>query len=368
MSLLGLISGANPKELAEDVFAARSDGGVVPPNCIGMLIGADGVPQYSRANARASCPRGNRLFFVRTESCTLEFAPEVDEPEVGVRLCVGLHFEAYENPNDGFARLLTSWGKDTLTHLDLINILKAQHIALPPCAQPDELKALCTRLSCSWQQSLGLRCLSLERLDLGEQVDTATLLREHAVAAAATGSTSSPQSTATPLPDDVASTTNASSPAEAADPAKGSWRWQWPKWTSQPSIPAIVLADAALRQRLFVELPRLSARLRATLPMHAGQSFTEWRQLSRRVDAIANGIGALPTLEVSMGTALSEAEKRLRHAQMQRACDGLTRAWELLGPPPTQGNPSELQPINVLDRVIASIEVAVTSRKVGVAA
>ncbi|HEY1150041.1 MAG TPA: hypothetical protein VGF27_15780, partial [Pseudoduganella sp.] len=146
--------------------------------------------------------------------------------------------------------------------------------------------------------------------------------------------------------------------AKAADPARASHSSaSEPRTAARPAE-----EDKRALRRLFLELPALSAALRAITPPSA--AFAQQQDLLQRLALAALDVNTMPALELSApGQKLAKRQQEQRSFHSGQAAAALDNAWSLLARLKLANADDIAQLFDEADRLIANLEFALAERR-----
>jgi len=303
-------------------------GSVVPPGCGAVLFDQGGQTRRLQAGARIACRDHERALLYHPGPYSADLQPFAAAPEMGLRLGFGVDSADPRLPQQRFDLFLASEGADGMALAALCGRIEqaVQHelaqgnLALPPCTTLDEWERFRAGLNELLYTRFGLSVADCVPVDLGESVDYAQLLLARADGAAAP----------------------ACLPAAAAP---------------EPD-------DAAVLRRLFLELPCVTAALRA-LVLPPGQAlFARHQALLQRLTLVGLAVATMPALALAAPGVPLPAPARLARARHGvAALAALDEAWAWLARAPQMDSGAAGAILDDAERIVANLELACAARR-----
>lgn len=323
--------------LGSAVLARRVQAGAkVPAGCVGVACGREGVGGRTRRigpGARIALEAHENAFCFHPGPYTSDLVPFAAAPEMGLRLTFVVDHPDPRVAQQRFDVFLASEAGEEVSLAAMAGAMQAAlrrelaqgHLELPPCTSIDEWNVFRAGLNQLLYTRFGLTVEDCMPVDLGDDVDYASILRERATAPVRAPAAN--QAAATPVTD-------------------------------------VAALDAMAVRRLFLELPCLTSALRqVALPQGSGL-FAPQRELLQRLDLVSLSAATMPALALEApGKPLAPALQAVRAQHSREAARALDEAWALLARLAVMPA-AEL--FDDADRIIANLEHHTARRRVAV--
>lgn len=320
------------------VCVPAASGAVVPAGCTGLVFDA-------RGNIRR-VPSGERVQYAQAEEARLfhpgpyafDVVPYAVAPEIGLRFDLAVDGPDPRFTQQRFDLFLASEAPETLdvamlqaaVEAALQRELAQDRLFLPPCTMLDEWNAFRLGVNELVYTRFGMMVDDCIPVDLGAQVDYASVLA-----------------------------------ARAAQPVAQPAALEWAARAAQAlraagGAPADeTAADAHAMRRLFLELPCVMSGLRLALP-HAQVPFAAQKALLGRMDAASLSVDTMPAFALAAPSVPINADRMAgRAAASLAAIEALDEAWALLARLRT----GAADGADEADRIVANLESALASRR-----
>lgn len=349
--------------LGKHVLAARVPGGLVPDHCVGLSIEGALTQRYP-SGKKLNAPHHGKLWWVSLSTFELRFAPVVAAPEAGISLVLeasaasGLVVDRLAYWLDAHVRPFLAT-EDIATELHGSSLLQ-----IPPCLQREEKLALCDGLSAALIPRMGIRCKQLERIDLYPEVDCAGVIQD----------TEKPeQNPAEVLIDDISEKDPASENKVAPNFASrvlSNFTDVQAKYDRNDSakdtkklISRAIALDDRFAQRLFMDLPNITERLRAITWPDDDRAFDAHRSILNRFEHLASTTGRLPSLSSRLDPhELDLKTIKLLVAESEHAAQFLDQTWAVIAGQNDAAITSPKAQKN-LEQIATNIELAIARRR-----
>ncbi|WP_371866584.1 hypothetical protein [Duganella alba] len=420
--MMGLFSlrhkpAADTGGLGDTLIALRLEAGdVAPAQSVVVVFNAGG---HSRrvAAGKVACEQGEMAFCFHPGPYTVDLVPFASAPEWGLRLRFVIDAP---NPRVSQQRFDLYLYSETAGRLGLADFAAAAGMALqaelaqgaldlPPCTSLEEWHAFRAGLNQLMYTRYGVTVDDCVPVDLGDQIDFATILQSRAQQAAEAerraaeqkaaanaavsatptapiephiGTATPPAAPAGPQSAQHAATTvNAPDVANAASStdtiaastfvaATASGRAAPTTATASTAggqVPRVVTAaeqDARGLRRLFIELPVLSAELRLLTLPDGLPIFQQHQSLLLRLGMAALNVNTMPSLAwAAPDQPLPAADQVRRSAQTMIAQTALDETWSLLARLQLADHQQWPQLLDEADRICANLETGLSLRR-----
>ena len=353
--------------LGASLIALRLDAGEITPAHSTVVV--FNVAGHARrvAAGKVSCEQGEAVFCFHPGPYTVDLAPFASAPEWGLRLQFVIDAA---NPRVSQQRFDLYLYSETAGRLTLADFAAAAGMALqselaqgaldlPPCTSLEEWHAFRAGLNQLMYTRYGVTVEDCVPVDLGEQIDYATILQTRARLAAEAESAA------------AADDTFAGSPADGAiDVNIGDTQDLMATADTPQSVRAtggrisVAEQDARALRRLFLELPALGSELRQLVLPEGLAIFQQHQSLLLRLGMAALNVNTMPSLAwAAPDQPLPKADQALRSTQSMLAQAALDEAWSLLAR--LQLASAEQYPslLDEADRICANLETGLSLRR-----
>ncbi|WP_255372211.1 MULTISPECIES: hypothetical protein [unclassified Duganella] len=376
------------------LIALRVEAGdVVPASCTVVVFNAAGHARRAAAG-KVSCEQGEMAFCFHPGPYTVDLTPFAAAPEWGLRLRFVVDAA---NPRVSQQRFDLYLCSETAGRLMVADFAASAELALqaelaqgaldlPPCTTLEEWHAFRAGLNQLMYTRYGVTVDDCVPVDLGEQIDYATILRRRAeqeaariaaadaaAAAAAIAMAPAPTAAATADTDAVASPATAvdaagAAIADRAAAVAGRGTAHDANAAAAAAVPATRGAaeqDARALRRLFIELPALASELRLLTLPEGSTIFQQHQALLLRLGMAALNVNTMPALAwAAPDQPLSAADQSRRSAQTLIAQSALDESWSLLGRLQLASPQQWPQLLDEADRICANLETGLALRRV----
>nr|WP_315250707.1 hypothetical protein [uncultured Duganella sp.] len=367
--MMGLFSRRKPATdtsgLGQTLIALRlDDGDVAPARSTVVVFNAAGHARRAVAG-KVSCGQGEMAFCFHPGPYTLDLTPFAAAPEWGLRLRFVVDAA---NPRVSQQRFDLYLYSETAGRLELAGFAAAAEMALqaelaqgslelPPCTSLEEWHAFRAGLNQLMYTRYGVTVDDCVPVDLGEQLDYATILQTRARQAAEPAV----PHTFTVSPAPVAATIANDAPAVASQvmTAVGAG-------AVKPAASRMNTAeqDAHALRRLFLELPALGSGLRLLALPEGLDIFQLHQSLLLRLGMAALNVSTMPSLAwAAPAQPLPAADQAVRSAQTLIAQSALDEAWSLLARLQLAGQEQWPSLLEEADRICANLETGLSLRR-----
>lgn len=341
--------------LGSTLIALRlDDGDVAPAQSTVLIFNAAGHARRVAAG-RVVCEQGETAFCFHPGPYTVDLTPFAAAPEWGLRLRFVVDAA---NPRVSQQRFDLFLYSETAGRLTVADFAASAELALqaelaqgaldlPPCTTLEEWHAFRAGLNQLMYTRYGVTVDDCVPVDLGEQIDYATMLQVRAQQEAerARPAATSPSSAALPASD---TQTASSTPASTAAPSAGQAAEQ----------------DARALRRLFLELPALSTELRVLALPEGLPIFQTHQALLLRFGMATLNVNTMPALAwAAPDQPLSANDQARRVAQTLIAQAALDEAWSLLARLQLADPEQWPQLLDEADRICANLETGLSLRR-----
>ncbi|MRW83951.1 hypothetical protein GJ698_07555 [Pseudoduganella sp. FT26W] len=401
--------------LGATLIALRLEAGdVAPAQSVVVVFNAAGHGRRVVAG-KVACEQGEMAFCFHPGPYTVDLVPFASAPEWGLRLRFVVDAP---NPRVSQQRFDLYLFSETAGRLELADFAAAAGMALqaelaqgaldlPPCTSLDEWHAFRAGLNQLMYTRYGVTVDDCLPVDLGEQVDFATILQsraqqaaeadrraaeQKAVANAAVSAgptapvephigTAAPGAATIATAPDVADTAIApAAHASATRTATTTTTVVRAASASGHAAPTAVSTgvaggqmphgataaeqDARALRRLFIELPVLSVELRLLTLPDGLPIFEKHQSLLLRLGMAALNVNTMPSLAwAAPDQPLPAADQARRSAQTMTAQTALDEAWSLLARLQLADSQQWPQLLDEADRICANLETGLSLRR-----
>lgn len=365
--MMGLFSrrrkaAADTGGLGSTLIALRLDAGQLAP-ADGTVVVFNAAGHARRVVAgKLACEQGEVAFCFHPGPYTVDLVPFVAAPEWGLRLRFVVDAS---NPRVSQQRFDLYLYSETAGRLELSDFGAAAELALqaelaqgaldlPPCTSLEEWHAFRAGLNQLMYTRYGVTVDDCVPVDLGDQIDYATVLAGRARQAA--------EAEQVRLAAAAPSHTVLAAPAPLTAPPADS-RVVAPPRMSGAKLGAAEQDARALR-RLFLELPALGSELRLlTLPQGL-PTFQQQQAVLLRLGMAALNVNTMPSLAwAAPDQPLSATDQASRSAHTLIAQAALDEAWSLLARLQL-ADPQQWAPLlDDADRICANLETGLALRR-----
>lgn len=309
----GLFSRGNGiNQLGGDQVAIEVEKGRVPANCFGLSLDNDDLfTLYPASEKIDSIEQNERLFFAHPGPYTVRFAPHPETPEVGVEVVLEAQCE-----DERLARFLIDWEMLSVASLAVkAKEIGGVHLLQPGLVQEEiDLPGGVRARFSNEMQEYGFSCNSFKRVDLSNEVDTATQLWQELAL----------PETEVPPTDEVIDTPPLEPPTQNdRDMLELAVSLGAIKKAKVPGAPIwrIEALDNKLATNLSRDLPYLKKRLsQIRAKVDDRDYFQQLREWERQLERIRSRVGSLPVLKSDIvDLQLDKAEQRRRVARLKQA-------------------------------------------------
>lgn len=331
--------------LGETVIALRLDAGdVAPAHSTVVVFNAAGHARRAAAG-KVSCEQGEMAFCFHPGPYTVDLSPFAAAPEWGLRLRFVVdaanprvsqqRFDLYLYSETAGRLVLVDFGASV--ELALQAELAQGALDLPPCTTLEEWHTFRAGLNQLMYTRYGVTVDDCVPVDLGEQIDYATILQSRAASAPAEDM---------PLAEPKLDVAPSAVPVAA------------------PQSASVAEQDARALRRLFIELPALSGALRLlALPEGAG-IFQQHQALLLRLGMAALNVNTMPSLAwAAPDQPLAAEDQARRSAQTLIAQSALDESWSLLARLQLADPQQWPQLLEEADRICANLETGLSLRR-----
>lgn len=330
--------------LGATLIALRlDDGDLAPAQSTMVMFNAAGHARRV-AVGKVSCEQGEMAFCFHPGPYTVDLIPFASAPEWGLRLRFVVDAA---NPRVSQQRFDLYLYSETAGRLELADFAAAAEMALqaelaqgaldlPPCISLEEWHAFRAGLNQLMYTRYGVTVDDCVPVDLGEQIDYATILQARTQQAAEAGCVAD---SATPGITDA---------------------------DDKPSAGAMNIAeqDARALRRLFLELPALSGELRLLVLPEGLEIFQRHASLLLRLGMAGLNVNTMPSLAwAAPGQPLPVADQAMRSAQTLIAQSALDEAWSLLARLQLAEHQQWPLLLDEADRICANLETGLSLRR-----
>jgi pyruvate/2-oxoglutarate dehydrogenase complex dihydrolipoamide acyltransferase (E2) component len=421
--MMGLFSrrrkfSADTGGLGATLIALRLDEGDVAPSHSTVVVFNAGGHARRVAAGKVSCEQGETVFCFHPGPYTVDVTPFASAPEWGLRLRFVVDAA---NPRVTQQRFDLYLYSETAGRLELADFSAAVEMALqaelaqgalelPPCTTLEEWHAFRAGLNQLMYTRYGVTVDDCVPVDLGDQIDYATILQTRAQQAAeaervrfiATEAAKAVQSDLAPAAAPAVST-----PAAAAAAAAGKAQTNAPgaqsratSATASPATPGLgresdvalpsdaavvrqsagrtpsgaasvratattAEQDARALRRLFLELPALGSGLRLLTLPDGLPIFQQHQAVLLRLGMAALNVNTMPSLAwAAPDQPLSMAGQARRVAQTMIAQSALDEAWSLLARLQLADPQQWPSLLDEADRICTNLETGLSLRRI----
>lgn len=357
--MMGLFSRRKPAAdtgaLGDTLIALRLDhGDVAPAQSTVVVFNAAGQARRVLAG-KVACEQGEMVFSFHPGPYTVDVTPFASAPEWGLQLRFVVDVA---NPRVAQQRFDLYLYSETAGRLELDDFAATIEMALqaelaqgaldlPPCTSLEEWHAFRAGLNQLMYTRYGVTVDDCVPVDMGDQIDYATILQQRARQAA-----------------EVEYARLAAEPAEPAAPPRAD-----PAEAQVASAPGRVIAppaeqDARALRRLFLELPALSGELRLLNLPEGLPAFQQHQTVLLRLHMAALNVNTMPSLAwAAPDQPLPAAAQSRRTAQTIIAQTALDEAWSLLARLQLAGPQQWPQLLDEADRICTNLETGLSLRR-----
>lgn len=346
--------------LGVSLIALRVEAGdVVPSSCMAVVFNAAGHARRVAAG-KVSCEQGEMAFCFHPGPYAVDLTPFAAAPEWGLRLRFVVDAA---NPRVSQQRFDLYLYSETAGRLALADFASSVELALqaelaqgaldlPPCTTLEEWHAFRAGLNQLMYTRYGVTVDDCVPVDLGEQIDYATTLRNRAQQEAArTAEADAAAAAIAHAPTATQAAPAATAPAVSADADPAASRADGEQ-------------DARALRRLFIELPALGSELRLLALPEGSAIFQQHQALLLRLGMAALNVNTMPSLGwAAPGQPLSAADQSRRSAQTLIAQSALDESWSLLARLQLAGPQQWPQLLDEADRICANLETGLALRR-----
>lgn len=368
--------------LGVTLIALRLDEGDVAPAPGTVVVFNAGGHARRVAAGKVVCEQGEMAFCFHPGPYTVDLTPFASAPEWGLRLRFVVDAV---NPRVTQQRFDLYLYSETAGRLELDDFAAAAGMALqaelaqgaldlPPCTSLEEWHTFRAGLNQLMYTRYGVTVDDCVPVDLGEQVDYATILQTRAQQAAEAQARTEALARAE---------ANAAAEAQAAADARANANVHanvhaQPFATDSRVMPAAVppagqpLAsrisvaeqDARALRRLFLELPAVSGGLRLLALPEGLDIFQRHQSVLLRLGMAALNVNTMPSLAwAAPDQPLPAADQALRSAQTLIAQSALDEAWSLLARLQLADHGQWPALLDEADRICANLETGLSLRR-----
>jgi hypothetical protein len=380
--MMGLFSrrrkpAADTSGLGATLIALRLDEGDVAPSHSTVVVFNAGGHARRVAAGKVSCEQGETVFCFRPGPYTVDVMPFASAPEWGLRLRFVVDAA---NPRVTQQRFDLYLYSETAGRLELADFSAAVEMALqaelaqgalelPPCTTLEEWHAFRAGLNQLMYTRYGVTVDDCVPVDLGDQIDYATILQTRAQQAAeverarliATPDAEAAQPDLAPAaapavttPDAIEPTLHTATPAAAGPPPSGA-----------ASTALAAEQDARALRRLFLELPALGSGLRLLTLPDGLPIFQQHQAVLLRLGMAALNVNTMPSLAwAAPDQPLSVAGQARRVAQTMIAQSALDEAWSLLARLQLADPQQWPSLLDEADRICTNLETGLSLRRI----
>lgn len=368
--MMGLFSrrrkpAADTGGLGETLIALRLDTGDLAP--AGSTVVVFNAAGYARrvAAGKVACEQGEMAFCFHPGPYSVDLAPFAAAPEWGLRLRFVVDAA---NPRVSQQRFDLYLYSETAGRLTLADFASAAEMAvqaelaqgaleLPPCTTLEEWHAFRAGLNQLMYTRYGVTVDDCVPVDLGEQIDYASILQsraERAAEAEAEAEAASPQilepapaPAPAPAPEAAVASSIASTQTAGTRAAEG---------TSQQ--------DARALRRLFLELPAVSRELRLLTQPEGLPLFQQHQAWLLRLGMAALNVNTMPSLAwAAPDQPLSTSDQASRKEHTLIAQSALDETWALLARLQLASPQQWPALLDEADRICANLETGLALRR-----
>ncbi|WP_229261648.1 hypothetical protein [Duganella margarita] len=378
-------SSADTGGLGATLIALRLDEGDVAPSHSTVVVFNAGGHARRVAAGKVSSEQGETVFCFHSGPYTVDLVPFASAPEWGLRLRFVVDAA---NPRVTQQRFDLYLYSETAGRLELADFSAAVEMALqaelaqgalelPPCTTLEEWHAFRAGLNQLMYTRYGVTVDDCVPVDLGDQIDYATILQTRAQQAAEAERTrliaarsveaAQPELAAAAAP--AVSTPAAIEPTlHTAMPAAVRTVTSAAAGLPSPGAASTALAaeqDARALRRLFLELPAVSSGLRLLTLPDGLPTFQQHQAVLLRLGMAALNVTTMPSLAwAAPDQPLSMAGQARRVAQTMIAQSALDEAWSLLARLQL-ADPQQWPPLlDEADRICTNLETGLSLRRV----
>lgn len=381
--------------LGVTLIALRLDEGDVAPAAGTVVVFNAGGHARRVASGKVACEQGEMAFCFHPGPYTVDLTPFASAPEWGLRLRFVVDAV---NPRVTQQRFDLYLYSETAGRLELDDFAAAAGMALqaelaqgaldlPPCTSLEEWHTFRAGLNQLMYTRYGVTVDDCVPVDLGEQVDYATILQTRAQQAAealaraeALACTEANAVAEAQAADDAqahAAAAAASAAARANANVHANVHAQ-PFATDSRVMPAAVppvgqplasrisvaAQDARALRRLFLELPAVSGGLRLLALPEGLDIFQRHQSVLLRLGMAALNVNTMPSLAwAAPDQPLPAADQALRSAQTLIAQSALDEAWSLLARLQLADHGQWPALLDEADRICANLETGLSLRR-----
>lgn len=317
------------------VCVPAPSGAAVPAGCAGVVFDARGQIRRVAPGQRVQCAKGEQARIFHPGPYAFDVAPYAAAPEAGLRVELAVDSPDPRFTQQRFDLFLASEAPEALGVAMLQSAVEAalqrelaqDKLFLPPCTMLDEWNAFRQGVDELVYTRFGMMVDDCVPVDLGGQVDYASMLAARAV-------------------------------QPVVQPVALEWAARTAQALRGPHDPDRAAADAQAMRRLFLELPCVSAGLRLALAQ-AKVPFAAQKALLARLDGASLAVDTMPSFALSAPSVpLGAARLAGRAAASLEALEALDEAWALLASL-RAAVPADL---DAAERIVANLEAALAAR------
>lgn len=372
--------------LGVTLIALRLDGGDVAPAPSTVVVFNAGGHARRVAAGKVACEQGEMAFCFHPGPYTVDLTPFASAPEWGLRLRFVVDAV---NPRVARQRFDLYLYSETAGRLELGDFAASAGMALqaelaqgaldlPPCTSLEEWHTFRAGLNQLMYTRYGVTVDDCVPVDLGEQVDYATILQTRAQQAAEALARAEANAAAEAQ---AQATDGAQAHADADARANANVHTNAPAQpfaTDSRVMPAAVLPagqplasrisvaaqDARALRRLFLELPAVSGGLRLLALPEGLDIFQRHQSVLLRLGMAALNVNTMPSLAwAAPDQRLPAADQALRSAQTLIAQSALDEAWSLLARLQLADHGQWPALLDEADRICANLETGLSLRR-----
>lgn len=348
-------STADTGGLGVTLIALRLDEGDVAPSHSTVVVFNAGGHARRVAAGKVSCEQGETVFCFHPGPYTADVMPFALAPEWGLRLRFVVDAA---NPRVTQQRFDLYLYSETAGRLELADFSAAVEMALqaelaqgalelPPCTTLEEWHAFRAGLNQLMYTRYGVTVDDCLPVDLGDQIDYATILQTRARQAA-----DAAQSDLAPVA--IEPTLHTATLSAAGPPPSGA-----------ASTALAAEQDARALRRLFLELPALSSGLRLLTLPDGLPIFQQHQAVLLRLGMAALNVNTMPSLAWGApDQPLSMAGQARRVAQSMIAQSALDEAWSLLARLQLADPQQWPSLLDEADRICTNLETGLSLRRI----
>jgi len=339
--------------LGATLIALRlDDGDLAPAQSTVVIFNAAGHARRA-AVGKVSCEQGEMAFCFHPGPYTVDLVPFAAAPEWGLRLRFVVDAA---NPRVSQQRFDLYLYSETAGRLELSDFAAAVQMALqaelaqgaldlPPCTSLEEWHAFRAGLNQLMYMRYGVTVDDCVPVDVGDEIDYATILQARAAQAAEAERAAIPADTAGTAASTVATPTGLATCLPVGQMS-------------------VAEQDARALRRLFLELPALSRELRLLALPEGLDIFQQQQSMLLRLGMAALNVNTMPSLAwAAPDQPLPAADQTLRCAQALIAQTALDEAWPLLARLQLASPEQWPSLLEEADRICANLETGLSLRR-----